>query len=227
MRMTPPIELLGQASEALGDLVPEAVFLGGAVVGLLLTDRGGLPPRATKDVDVAIELGGAYVDIVDLDRRLLDLGFENDMAGPTCRYRHGPLVVDVIPVDPESLGNVDGWYPLAIATAQPQTLPNGIVINVVAAVCFLGTKLAAFHSPAREHHDDVLLSRDFGDIVRVVDGRPTIAQEVLDARDDLRAYVQERFAAILEAAYIEEAIAEHVDPGREDLVLERIRAFLP
>jgi len=226
-RTLPTIELLNDASAKLGDLCPEVVFLGGAIVSLLMTEKGGLPPRATKDVDVAIEISGTYLDIVELDQRLLKLGFKNDTSGPVCRYLHGPSVVDVIPVDPESLGDINTWYPLAIETAQPHTLPNGIQINVIAPVCFLGTKLMAFRSPTREFHDDIMLSRDFGDIIRVIDGRPTIASEVLEAREDLRKYLQDQFSALLYEPYIDHSIVEHVDLGREELVLERIRAFLP
>lgn len=94
MRMPPPIELLNEASEKLGDLCQEVVFLGGAVVSLLVSERGGLPPRVTKDVDVAIELGGTLLDTYELDRRLLDLGFQNDMTGPVCRYLHGSCVLE-------------------------------------------------------------------------------------------------------------------------------------
>jgi len=107
MRDLPPIELLTSASEKLGYLCSEVVFLGGAVVSLLVTERGGLPPRGTNDVDVAIELGGNLLDLYDLDRRLLGLGFRNDMEAPVCRYLHGTSVVDVIPVNPESLGDVN------------------------------------------------------------------------------------------------------------------------
>ncbi len=85
----------------------------------------------------------------------------------------------------------------------------------------------AFRSPTREYHDDIMLSRDFGDIIRVVDGRQTIANDVLEAREDLRAYLQDQFSALLNDAYIEYAIVDHVDSGREELVFERIRAFLP
>lgn len=126
MRTLPPIELLNDASEKLGDLCPEVVFLGGAVVGLLITEKGGLPPRATVDVDVAIEISGTFLDVYDLDRRLLNLGFKNDISGPVCRYLHGPSVVDVIPVNPESVGDVNSWYPLAIQTAEPHTLPMAL-----------------------------------------------------------------------------------------------------
>ncbi|RYG41144.1 hypothetical protein EON79_21320, partial [bacterium] len=114
----PPIELLNLASEALGGLCSEVVFLGGAIVGLLMTEKGGLPPRTTKDVDVAIELSGPYLGVVELDARLLGLGFKNDMNGPMCRYLHGLTIIDVIPVPPESLGGVHEWYPLAIQTAE-------------------------------------------------------------------------------------------------------------
>jgi|GEM_PF-4904310 len=85
----------------------------------------------------------------------------------------------------------------------------------------------AFRSPTRKYHDDIFLSRDFGDIIRVVDGRAAIANEVLKAREDLRSYLLHEFAALLKEPYIRDAVADHIDPGREDLVLGRIRAFLP
>jgi len=111
MRAVPPIELLEQAAQALGDLCQEVVFLGGAVVSLLVTEKGGLPPRTTKDVDVAIEMTGRYIDTIKLDQRLLALGFTNDMNGPVCRYLRGTTVLDVIPVNSQSLGQVNTWYP--------------------------------------------------------------------------------------------------------------------
>lgn len=222
-----PTELLVEASEKFADLCPELVFLGGAVVDLLVTEHGGLPPRGTNDVDVAIGPIGTFLDVYGIDHRLLSLGFRNDTEGPTCRYLHGSAVVDVIPVNAESPGDVNSWYPLAIETAQQHVLPNGIQISVISAACFLGTKLVAFRSSTREYHDDIFLSRDFADIIRVVDGRPTIATEVLEAREDLRIYLQSQFEALLNMDLVEYAIGEHIDPGREEIVFERIRAFLP
>ena len=107
MRTPPPIELLNVAAEKLGDLRDEVVFLGGAVVSLLRTEAGGLPPRMTRDVDVAIEMSGRYIDDLALDRRLLDLGFRNDTEGRVrCRYLHDPTVLDVIPVTADQLGGL-------------------------------------------------------------------------------------------------------------------------
>lgn len=226
MRPVPPIELLTYASEKLGDLSKEVVFLGGAIVGLLITEKGGPPPRVTKDVDVAIQLSGSLLDIYALDRRLLSLGFINDIEGPQCRYLHGTTVIDVIPVHPGLPDDTNGWYPLAIESAEPHTLPNGIQIKVIAPASFVGTKLVAFRSLTREHHDDVFLSRDFGDIVRLIDGRPTLSTEILEAREDLLRYIQAQLSSLLNETYIEHAITEHVDPGRESLVLDRLRAVL-
>lgn len=221
----PPIELLNHAAEQLGDLCQEVVFLGGAVVGLLLTDKGGLPPRVTKDVDVVIEMGASILDLHALDRRLLDLGFRNDMDGPTCRYLYGITMIDVIPVNPEATLGVNPWYPLAIATAWPHTLDNGISIKVIEPVCFLGTKMTAFRSPSREYHDDIFLSRDFGDMVRVIDGRATIVAEAAEADAELNAFLKGQFGAVLEEDYLEEALRDYVEEGREGLALERIRGL--
>jgi len=225
LRNFPPIELINLAAQQLGELVEEVVFLGGAVVGLLVTDKGGRPPRVTKDVDVAIKMGTSMLDLHALDRRLLALGFRNDMDGPICRYLHGVTVIDVIPVNPESTAELNPWYPLAVNTAWPYTLGNGITIKVIESVCFLGTKMTAFRSPSREYHDDIFLSRDFSDMVRVIDGRPTVVAEARQADKGLHAFLQSEFEAILKYDYLEEALRDNVDAGRENLVLERIRAL--
>lgn len=45
-------ELIEVAAAALGPLLPEVAFLGGASIQLWLTDPAAPPPRATVDVDV-------------------------------------------------------------------------------------------------------------------------------------------------------------------------------
>lgn len=220
-----PIELIADAADKLGDLVSEVVFLGGAVVGLLVTDTATRPPRATKDVDVAIEIS-SLVDFYELDKRLRAKGFENDIRGPVCRYLHGSLMIDVMPTHLASLGSANRWYKLALETAQPHVLDSGTAINLITATCFLATKMEAYNSPNREDHHDILVSRDFGDVIRVIDGRPSIVGEVKSALADLRNFLRERFAGILHENYLEEAISEHVDAGRQDLVVERIKSLV-
>ena len=48
MHALSPIELLNYASAKLADICHEVVFLGGAVVSLLVTETGGLPPEQQR-----------------------------------------------------------------------------------------------------------------------------------------------------------------------------------
>ena len=50
------IALLERAASALDDLLKEVVFLGGATIGLWITDPAAPEPRPTKDVDVIVEV---------------------------------------------------------------------------------------------------------------------------------------------------------------------------
>lgn len=50
--------LLARAHEALTDFRHRFVFVGGATVSLHVDDLAGEPARATKDVDLVVEVGG-------------------------------------------------------------------------------------------------------------------------------------------------------------------------
>ena len=56
MKPDPNRLALTGVAKALGALTDEVVFVGGAVVGLLLTDPAAPRPRPTKDVDVIVEV---------------------------------------------------------------------------------------------------------------------------------------------------------------------------
>lgn len=82
----------------------------------------------------------------------------------------------------------------AAASATRERLPSGTEINLVSAPAFLATKFEAFHSRGGA---DPLLSHDFEDIVNVVEGRLSIADEVDAAPLLLRAYLGTRFAEVV------------------------------
>lgn len=50
------IELLELGAKALGELVPEVVFVGGASIEPWITDPAAPPVRPTKDVDVVVNV---------------------------------------------------------------------------------------------------------------------------------------------------------------------------
>jgi len=57
---------LDLAAELLGELVDEVVFLGGATIGVWITDPAAPPVRVTKDVDAIVEATYAQLEEADV-----------------------------------------------------------------------------------------------------------------------------------------------------------------
>jgi hypothetical protein len=84
------VDLLEAAAAAFGDLLDQVVFLGGATIGLWITDTTARAPRVTYDVDVVAEVQtlGAYEAF---QVRLREHGFREDVeSGVMSRWRVGP-----------------------------------------------------------------------------------------------------------------------------------------
>ncbi len=192
------LELLELAAARLADLLPEVVFVGGATVTLWITDPGAPPVRPTKDVDVIVEVTtrGAFHDF---EARLRERGFAEDQDdGVICRWRHVPsgLILDAMPAEGAFLGFENRWQGAAIPHAVTRTLPSGSVIRAVSPPYLLATKLEALKSRGG---GDLLGSRDFADIIAIVDGREELLHEVGHADDDVRGYLAQEFDALLTA----------------------------
>jgi hypothetical protein len=141
----PNLELLIVAAKRLQPLVEKFVFAGGCATGLLITDEGAGGVRPTVDVDVIVEVT-SYAGYTILGDRLRELGFSDDTSegAPMCRWVHGALKLDVMPLDEEILGFSNRWYKAAIQSAQRAELEKGLLIWIVTAPYFCATKLEAF-----------------------------------------------------------------------------------
>lgn len=139
------IELLERAADALGPLLEEVVFLGGATVSLWITDPGAPPVRPTKDVDIVVEVATPTA-FHDFEARLRDRGFAEDQDERViCRWRHrGGLILDAMPSDPGILGFENRWQGAAIPHAVTRELPSGNRIRAVSPPYLIATKLEAF-----------------------------------------------------------------------------------
>src|SRR6266702_1441697 len=164
--MSPNIAALVRVVARLGALNDDVVFLGGAVVELLVTEPGAPEPRVTADVDAVVEVTSrlGYYEFADALRRA---GFTEDRTpdAPLCRWLVEGIRVDLMPPDEKILGFVNRWYPETLRTAETRTLPGGAVIKVASAPCFLATKLEAFDGRGggdyRASHDIEDISRSF------------------------------------------------------------------
>ncbi len=146
---SPSLELLEAIAGDLSTLVDELVFVGGAIVPVLITDPTAPPPSNTTDVDVIVTVATNFEYTQALGDKLRSLHFTEDCqeGAPICRWRSRTgMTLDVMPTDPVILQFSNRWFPLTFATAMAIQLPGGQSIKIATGPCFLGTKLEAFLS---------------------------------------------------------------------------------
>jgi hypothetical protein len=190
------IALLEEAADKLGDLLPEVTFVGGATITLWITDPAAPPVRPTKDVDIVVEVA-TRTAFYDFEARLSARGFAEDQEdGVICRWRHTTtdLLLDAMPADAAILGFENRWQGAAVPHAIDRTLPSGAVIRAASPPYLLATKLEAFKGRGR---GDFLSSRDFEDIIALVDGRQELVDEVASTDTDVREYLAAEVAGLL------------------------------
>jgi predicted nucleotidyltransferase len=222
------IALLEQGAAALGVLLDDVVFVGGATVPLWITDPAAPPPRPTKDVDVTVEVAtrAAYYAFED---RLRAAGFRNDEA-IICRWHHPEreLTLDAMPTDAALLGFENEWQRRAFSHATVAKLPSGVRIRAITPPFLLATKIEAYRGRGK---GDLLASRDWADIVALVDGREELVAEIQQAPADLvyvskalqRLLAQDRILDGIRAQLLPDAISQS---RAEDVVLTRLRQIV-
>jgi hypothetical protein len=215
---------LVDVARLLGHLRSDVVFTGGVVVPLLITDLAAPPTRETYDVDLFLDATTSR-RYHQIEARLRAHRFTQDLTSPLiCRWSRGRLEVDLMPDDERVLGFSNRWYRLAAQCAQVHRIQE-LDIRVIDAPCFIATKLEAFASPERENAGDVQASHDLEDIITVIDGRPSIVDDVAAAPDSVRAHLAARFAELLANPSFYFAVVGHLggDDDRAALVSGRLQ----
>ncbi len=200
------IELLELAGQALKPVLGDVVFLGGASIVLWITDPGAPAPRPTNDVDVVVEVASRS-EFHAFEERLRSLGFrEHQEEGVICRWRHRErdLILDAMPSDPAILGFENRWQGASIPHAVQRMLPSGARIRAAPPAYLLATKIEAFNGRGRE---DFLGSRDFGDIIALIDGREELVAEVRESEPELRSYLASEITRLREHPRFREGVA--------------------
>jgi predicted nucleotidyltransferase len=209
-----PTELLQMMASRLQPLLEEVVFLGGCATQLLITDPAAPPLRITDDVDVIVEIG-SLLEYSKFSKRLRNLGFVEDSSegAPICRFRVDGMKLDVMPTDESILGFSNRWYSDAFSKAETLKF-YGLNLRVVTAPHFLATKLEAFKGRGA---GDFSASKDLEDIISVIDGRPTLLEEVSNANARLLGYIRREFGKLLENREFVEAVPGHLlgDPASQ------------
>lgn len=215
---------LGRVVKALGHMKDKVVFIGGSVIGLLISDEAAPDVRTTNDVDLIVEAIGLRHS--DIEAEFRNLGFTHDISvdAHIARFLLDDLKVDILPIDGTDFGMNTDWHQLAVSTAQTLAI-DGQTIRVISAPLLICTKLAAFHDRGR---DDLKTSKDFEDILSIVDGREELLAEIIATDNSAKRYLTKQFAALLDNVNLPEAILWQLESDqqeREDIILSRMKAI--
>lgn len=207
----PPVntELLFAVLDRLQELPHRFVLLGGSIVGLLVDHPELVDFRPTKDVDVLVE-ALSRSEYTRLEQKLRNHGFRHDLSegAPICRWIVGSSEkLDVLPLDSSVLGFDSEWFKEAWTHAQQMKF-EGRVIELIAPVYLIATKLAAFENRGNR---DYWMSHDLEDLVTVIDGRAKIVKEIQQAEHSVRDYIAARFSDYIEHSDFLDALCAYLN----------------
>lgn len=211
--------------DALGELAPNTIFAGGAVVSLY-ADRPYDDTRPTTDIDIVVELI-AYTGYAALEDILRKKGFVNDIHSKViCRYKINGIVVDVMPISEEVFGFSNKWYAPGFTQAIDFEIDKHHLIKIFPAAYFIASKMEAFNNRGK---NDGRTSSDFEDIVFVLNYRNAIWKELKDADETVKQYLRNEISQLLGGNYIDEWVAVHLDYSdrqRGGFILDQLKEFV-
>jgi len=217
---------MARVAKALGNLVGEVVFIGGAVAPLLQPHPPFSRARPTKDVDATVATR-SYLDVERLNERLRTAGFRQDPLVPRHLHRwttpEGDWL-DLVPAGDPAGGSGQRWDQLAIETSVQADLEEGVTVRHARAPAFLALKWAAFQDRGR---DDPMLSHDLEDLMALLASRPGIVAEVGAGHREIAQFVAHAARTLLSIPELGDLLAGHLnnvqDPAR---VTEQVRERL-
>lgn len=99
-----------------------------------------------------------------------------------------------MPTDAALIGFTNQWQKESFPHAVERELPSGVRIRALPPPFLLATKIEAFSGRGE---GDFLGSRDFADMVALVDGRAELLEEVKASPVELRAYLAEELSSLI------------------------------
>ena len=189
-------EALYQAASLLKDLNEQVVYVGGRIVGLLITDIVEDDVRPTFDIDVAFDLDTTdMVAHYSLQKKLESLGFKPE-GNINCRYVLDDFVMDVMYTDGTLQGINSNWYQAGFDNAIEIQIKDK-KIKIFNAVYFIASKLEAFTDRAYKQND-YWDCKDLEDILNVINGRPELLAELMDSSKNVVQFISGYFKKLVE-----------------------------
>ncbi|MCD4746501.1 MAG: hypothetical protein K8R58_09390 [Bacteroidales bacterium] len=221
------IDMLQTVANGLEELKDEVVFVGGAVAELYADNPAAFNIRPTKDVDCVIELK-SRIEHIRLEEKLRSKGFAHDISedAPICRMIYQDIKVDVMPTDENILGFSNKWYEEGIENKITKILPDETKIFVFPPEYYLSAK---FEAHKGRGGNDLRQSRDFEDIIYILDNCTELLDDIRNANSTVKIYLKEECRNLLKNNNLTEGVESALPYGSgeegTDIILELIQSI--
>lgn len=203
---------------ALVGLNQNVVYVGGAVVSLYIDDPSADDVRPTKDIDITMEIANVG-ELEAIREEIQQRGFyqshEDDVI---CRFRYEDIKVDVMATKEVGWAPANPWFAPGYQHLIIFDL-EGVEIQCLSLPYYLATKFSAFYDRGS---NDPRTSKDFEDIVYLLNYVSTIKEQVIVSDDGVKNYLKTCFQDILKDGVKQEAILGHLFYEEQDVRYEKI-----
>ena len=211
-------EVIRRISFALGEMNERVIFVGGATIGLYINDPAAEDVRATKDVDITVEIA-SLGELESIREDLVKKGFkQSPKDNVICRFRYDNIKVDVMSTKELGWAPANQWFSPGFALRESVQIDDQM-IQLLPLPYFIASKFAAHIERGGK---DPRTSHDFEDIVYVIDNRTDIVDQIDNAPDDVKPYLKEQLKLFLNDNIKMEAILGNLAYDTREVRYNRI-----
>lgn len=216
--------IVKKVAKALGELNDQVAYVGGATVSLYADDPAADDVRPTKDIDIVLHIL-SFSELTAIQEKLSQKGIQPDSESEiVCRFKYEDVLIDVMSTKEVGWAPSNIWFEPGFKNLICYQVAD-IKIKIFPVSYFLATKFAAFH----DRGSDPRTSKDFEDIVYVLDNRLNLVEELLESPEDVRNYLAFELHELQHADKME-AIQAHLSPftieDRYDLIQDKIKQII-
>lgn len=195
-------KVITKIAVALCEFNERVVYVGGAVVSLYANDPAADDVRPTGDLDISMEIA-SLGDLEKLREELNKKGFVQKSEDKViCRFRYDDIKVDIMATKEIGWAPTNDWFKPGFNHLQEATI-DGHKIRILPLSYYLATKFSAFHDRGKK---EPRTSKDFEDIIYVLDNRIDLVEHINQAPADVKKYLLAEFKKVLADSVLREAI---------------------